>query len=410
MEPATRLRPRLVSPATLFLAAAWLMLAMPAQAQWLGGVPQVRLPPLPPAVGRLAETPRELRGDAVDPLVRRLLRRHPDRVALDPAGQAIVRDQVVAVDPSAEALADARAAGFGIGPEHDLEGLGLRIVVIHPPRGMDAAGALERLRSLDPAGTYDFNHLYFGSASRARGETSRGPRARAPAGVRIGLIDSGVDPTHPALRAIDVHAWGCDGKPVPGAHGTAIASLLAAATLYSADIYCGQPAGGSATAFAAAMAWLARQPVPVINISLVGPDNRLLRRATEAMLAKGHVLVAAVGNDGPAAAPLFPAAYPGVIGVTAVDARRRALPEALRGPQVDFAATGSGVPAATLDGGWHEVRGTSFAAPAVARAAATLLDRGDPAVARNVRERLAAMAVDLGATGRDDTYGEGLVD
>src|SRR3546814_1392190 len=102
--------------------------------------------------------------------------------------------------------------------------------------------------------------------------------------LRIGLIDSGGAGSHPALRDTELHAWGCDGKPVPAEHGTAIASLLAAATLYSADIYCGEPAGGSATAFAAAMAWLTREQVPVINVSLVGPDNLLLRRATESML------------------------------------------------------------------------------------------------------------------------------
>ena len=92
-----------------------------------------------------------------------------------------------------------------------------------------------------------------------------------------------------------------------------------------------------------------------------------------------------------------------------MDARRRALPEALRGPQVDFAARGSELRAADWHGGWDTVRGTSFAAPRVARAAATLLQAPDVAVAEAVPARLAATAIDLGAHGRDNTYGAGLL-
>jgi hypothetical protein len=91
---------------------------------------------------------------------------------------------------------------------------------------------------------------------------------------------------------------------------------------------------------------MARERVPVVNLSLVGPPNTLLENVTRAMVARGYLLVAAVGNDGPAAKPLYPAAYPGVIGVTGVDERRRVLLEACRGPQVDFAAPGSAMVAA----------------------------------------------------------------
>ena len=79
------------------------------------------------------------------------------------------------------------------------------------------------------------------------------------------------------------------------------------------------PSGGSIDAILGALGWMAREHVPVVNISLVGPPNTLLENVTRAMVARGHLLVAAVGNDGPAAKPLYPAAYPGVIGVTGVD-------------------------------------------------------------------------------------------
>src|SRR5207245_7526152 len=89
-----------------------------------------------------------------------------------------------------------------------------------------------------------------------------------------------------------------------------------------------------------AFGWLAREHVPVINVSLVGPPNAMLAAIVRDVLSRGYLVVAAVGNDGPAAPPLYPAAWPGVIGVTAVDARQRVLVEAGRGPQVKFAAPG----------------------------------------------------------------------
>jgi subtilisin family serine protease len=110
------------------------------------------------------------------------------------------------------------------------------------------------------------------------------------------------------------------------------------------------------------------------------------------------IVVAAVGNEGPAAPPLYPAAYEGVVGVTGVGARNQALPEAARGPHVDFAAPGADMAAAGAGGGWTSVRGTSFAAPIVAGLLAT---RGEAV--------LSEQAADLGARGRDPVYGSGLV-
>lgn len=404
----------LPSVASGLLACALLVLAAPAHAQLAGGLPGA-LPdvgvPLPGA-GRLADqvldAPRDLRDGAIAPVARRLVHRHPDVLAFDPSGAAILRREVVAIDPLDTSLARVRAAGFEVASQRELQPLGLRVVTLRLPARLEAVAALDLLRALDPRGTYDFNHLYFGSAAESIGPAREGHAPlRASAPVRIGLIDGGVDRRHAALRDVDVHAWGCAGRAIPDAHGTAVASLLAPDTLFSADIYCGEPTGGSATAFAGAMAWLARQAVPVINISLVGPDNALLRRATAAMVERGHVLVSSVGNDGPAAAPLFPAAYAGVIGVTAVDDRARVLPEALRGAQVDFAAQGVRLRAADVEGGWQSVRGTSFAAPLVARAAALLVTRGRGA---EVATRLAEVTRDLGEPGRDDIYGFGLVE
>ena len=90
--------------------------------------------------------------------------------------------------------------------------------------------------------------------------------------------------------------------------------------------------------------------------------------------ADGHIM-AAVGNDGPAAPPQYPASYPGVIAVTAVDSGGRALPEAGKPTHLDFAAPGADMAAALPGNGYTRVRGTSFAAPL---AAARLLATGSP--------------------------------
>ena len=154
---------------------------------------------------------------------------------------------------------------------------------------------------------------------------------------------------------------------------------------------------------------MAGENVGVINVSLVGPANRTLERAVAAMLRRGHILTAAVGNDGPNAPPLYPASYAGVIGVSAVDLRRRPLPEAARGTQVMFAAPGSDMLAAKFDGtGYQSVRGTSFAAPIVAVLLAQQLAVPDPDKARHAIANLVHQAA--GESGqRSESLGWGVV-
>ncbi|MBA2770822.1 MAG: S8 family serine peptidase, partial [Sphingomonas sp.] len=132
------------------------------------------------------------------------------------------------------------------------------------------------------------------------------------------------------------------------------------------DVYGGNRAAGSASAVVRALNWLAGKRTQVINISLVGPPNRLLARAIQSVRSHGIQVVAAVGNDGPAAPPQYPASYPGVVAVTGVDARGRAIPEAGKASHLDFAAPGADMAAALPDNGYAKVRGTSFAVPLVA--------------------------------------------
>jgi len=352
---------------------------------------------------------------------RELLRRHSRALEPDAEGRPVVRGQVVAVGVSPEALARARKAGFKVREQQAIEGLGLTTAVLTPPRGIAARDALQRLRDLDPAGRYDLNHIYLESGGAGATRAGAATATVSGKGLRIGLVDGTVLRTHPVLRdaPMSQKAFAPGGARVT-AHATAVASLIAGsgpgfrgaapgASLFVADVYGTTPAGGSALAVARALGWLVQSRAPVINISLVGPPNALLEAAVDAAIARGHLVVAAVGNDGPAAAPLYPAAYPGVVAVTGVDVRRQVLPEAGRGPQVAFAAPGSDMLAASLDGGVARVRGSSFAAPLVAGRLARLVSTPDPAAASRAMATLARDAVDAGAPGRDPVFGRGLV-
>ena len=356
-----------------------------------------------------------------------LQRGHRDVLDFDPHGNLIVRNEIVAFGVTTQELTAVQAAGFVISRRSELKGLDAELVVLTAPQGMSARKALKKLRTIDPRSTYDFNHVYFASGADA-GAASAGavvPASRPASdgqalARRVGLIDGGVEPNHAALRSLSLHTHGGNGTVVPSAHGTAIASRLVAGfsavapmstevNLYVADVYCGAPTGGSTDAVIQGLAWLTQENVPVINVSLVGPPNLLLQRVVELTSARGHLIVAAVGNDGPSAPPLYPAAYQGVVAVTAVDRSHKVLIEAGRGPFIAFAAPGADIEVARLPSGSTPVRGTSYAVPIVASRLALRLERPDRGAAERVVGELATAAVDLGRPGRDPVYGNGCV-
>ena len=153
---------------------------------------------------------------------------------------------------------------------------------------------------------------------------------------------------------------------------------------------------------------MATQDVDVVTSSFAGPPNEVLGPVIDVLAARGVLVVAAVGNDGPAARPLYPAACEPVVAVTAVDRKAQVYRWANQGPQVDLAAWGVGAVVARDRGGYEEESGTSFAAPVVAAAIAKLQADGH-STSSAALQRLIQSAEDLGAKGRDDVYGFGLV-
>lgn len=336
-------------------------------------------------------------------------RAHPDLVEIDEQGWLVARGRVVALSPSLETLKRAQAAGFQVSSEGDLGDLGDRVVVLAAPSGLNAREALKRLTEMDPTGRFGLDHLFEPNGAATKpipGGAAGAASSSAPSRVRVGMIDTGVALGSPALmRAGITQEAFAEGAATPRPHGTAVASLIVGqaagfrgaapgARLYAADVFGAGPVGGSTVSIARGLAWMTKNRVPVVNLSLVGPDDAILRRVVETMVRRGYLIVAPAGNDGPAAPAAYPASYPGVVSVTAVDARGRVLPEAGRPLHIEFAAPGADMAAASLDG-YAEVRGTSYAAALVTGGLANFAAEPAPLRAERAKSLLARTGREL---------------
>jgi hypothetical protein len=324
--------------------------------------------------------------------LRQLLRDNRRELESDGSGLPVRRGVLIAINPDPASLQQAARAGFVMIGQDSSPELGISTATLSIPRGMAARDALRRLRVVAPSLEADFDHVYEPAGGSLLPFAGTLAAANAGSGLRIGMIDGGVA-SHPSLAAASIEQRGFSGNPQPTGHGTAVASLIVGdqgafrgaargASLLVADVYGGSRAAGSASAVVRALGWLVAKRANVINISLVGPSNRLVAHAVQQVRARGIQLVASVGNDGPAAPPQYPASYPGVVAITGVDARGKALIEAGKATHVDYAAPGADMAAALPGQGYARVRGTSFAAPL---ASARLALAGSP-------QRLAAEA------------------
>lgn len=351
----------------------------------------------------------------------RLLSRYPALLERDPAGALVRRNEVTLWLPERTTPPEGLfAQGFAL--LRDTEVLGRRLLVLRAPTGLSLQAAVELTQRLAPGAEVDFNHLLLDSGqSTSTGHAPPAPptpthRPSEPPAlpVHVGLVDEALQPA-PDLQGLRIEAQRCTPsiQQPPQGHGTAVARVLARSlrlagrqpVLHAADLGCGP---GAVDAMAGALQGMALAQVPVVNVSAVGPHNRVMAAVVAAFLARGHLLVAAVGNDGPAAPPLYPAAYPGVVAVTGVDRQGRVLVEAGRGEHVAFAAAGI-VDLDDADGTPRTWRGTSFAAPVVAAALAQRLLVPNARAAAAAVADLARTAQDLGEPGRDRVYGFGLV-
>ena len=237
--------------------------------------------------------------------------------------------------------------------------------------------------------------------------------------VLVAVIDSGIDAAHPDLAGTVVATFDVLGPHEAHFHGTAIAGAIAAhgrlmgvaprvrllaVRSLSAD---GQ---GTTVSIVDGIEWAVARGARVLNMSFAGPLDPLLRQHLAAVHARGVVMVAAAGNEGPAAPPLYPAADAHVIAVTATDADDRLYALANRGRHIAVAAPGVDVLEPAPNDGMQVISGTSVAAAHVSGIAALILERAPKLRPDEVRKVLLGSAAVLTTTDAKDDSGAGLTD
>lgn len=241
--------------------------------------------------------------------------------------------------------------------------------------------------------------------------------------VTVAVIDSGIDASHPELADTVVGSFDAlGGKEGPHVHGTGIAGAIVAhgrligsapsARILAIRAFGVARGGAESTSFVIlkSLDYAAAHGAQVINMSFAGPKDALVGRSLAAAGAKGIVLVAASGNAGPKSPPLYPAADPGVIAVSATDAYDRLFPASNRGNHVAVTAPGVDVFLPAPGGKYQMTTGTSFSAAYVSGLAALMIARDPTIKPDRVRAILMRTARDLGDPGRDDLFGAGEAD
>jgi hypothetical protein len=295
--------------------------------------------------------------------------------------------------------------GFRVAEVQAIEGIDLEVVVLSTPTSLDLASAEELAQRLAPDAQISADNLHYkaGQSVAAPALPIVAMQSSGLIATKVGMID-GAPSKHVRTTASRGFA---KGAPFPSNHGSAVASLLkraGVAKVQVADVYGTDPAGGNALAIVKGIGWLTQSGSRVITISLVGPRNNLVSAAIKSAQRKGVVVVAAVGNDGPAAPPAYPASYSGVIAITGTDKNGRALIEAGRAKNLDYAAPGADIYGSNKRGKRVKLRGTSFATPLAAARIAAARQRS-----ANWRRLVDAEARDLGSKGPDSTFGRGLL-
>ena len=258
-------------------------------------------------------------------------------------------------------------------------------------------------------------------------------------GVKVAIIDTGIDDNHPDLSVSGGASF------VPGVgpwdddqgHGTHCAGIAGArnnasgivgvapdCSLYAVKVLNGQ-GSGQLSWILAGMNWCVDNGMDVASMSLgsdvMQPDapcTVAYQRAAERLIASGCIVIAAAGNSAPEPHPWVgrPARCPGFMAVAAVDRNRNRASFSSFGPPslgleegVEIAAPGRSINSTIPGGGYGVKSGTSMACPHVSGGAALLKEAHpvwDPA---RIRARLRSTADDLGAPGNDPHFGAGLL-
>ncbi|MDW0108686.1 S8 family peptidase [Sporosarcina aquimarina] len=260
-------------------------------------------------------------------------------------------------------------------------------------------------------------------------------------GVRVAVLDSGIDVTHSKLNVKGGFCALPKDTCAPGqfpynddlGHGTHVAGILSAAKASNGtmgiapgiDLYAiksiNSRDSGTTVDIVSGIEWAINNKIDILNMSITtNQDDPALKLMLEKAYSKGMIIVASAGNEeygDNKDSVQYPAKYPTVIAVTAVNAYKERFLEASMGPEVELAAPGVDIISTyprDLDDdgkkdGYYELSGTSMASPHVSGIAALLKERFPDITNIRLRSILANAAEDLGAKGRDRQFGYGLV-
>lgn len=241
--------------------------------------------------------------------------------------------------------------------------------------------------------------------------------------VPVAVIDSGIDASHPELASVALETIDAVGTDAPAdSHGTSIAGIIAAqgalrgiapeVRLIGVRAFAPAKAGASARStswrIADSLDRSHKAGAQILNMSFAGPQDPLVGESVAGAQKRGMVAIAAAGNGGPDSKPAYPAAYPGVIAVTATDQNDAAYTKANQGDYISVAAPGVGILAPVPNGGYEITSGTSMAAAHVSALVALMVSRKGQLSGDAIRQKLADSAVDLGSPGADPIFGAGL--
>jgi thermitase len=255
----------------------------------------------------------------------------------------------------------------------------------------------------------------------------------ASGGTKIGIVDTGIDQTHPELSGKVVDCGAAFGGAVlngtctdDNMHGTHVAGTIAAKANNAAGVagvafnsnltICKALYTAAGTGLTSDVAncinWTHTRGAKVISMSLGGGESATLKNAVAAAWengsATGSVLVAAAGNDGDSTLN-YPAAYPEVVSVAATDHNDARATFSNANADVEIAAPGVNVLSTIPGGQYAELSGTSMATPHTSGVVGVLWQLFPTSTASGIRSRLDAAVDDLGPAGRDQSFGFGRV-
>ena len=315
----------------------------------------------------------------------------------------------------------------------------IRVFALKPPGGCEPwpeckndGGEETPVQPVQPAETIEWGVDRI-DADLAWG-TSRGT------GVRVAIIDTGIDRDHedlvanikgginfvlpqvgpPPKRVVDPNKWDDD-----NGHGTHVAGIVAAvdnevgvvgvapeAHLFAVKVL-DSSGSGYLSDVVSGIEWAVNNQMDVINMSLgASTDSQVLRSAVDAAHTAGVILVAAAGNSGDGNGDTndinYPAKYSSVIAVGATDLKDISPAWSSEGEELEISAPGVDIHSTWNDGLYKTISGTSMAAPHVTGVVALMLAGAWNPI--DVRTALQSTADDLGTDGHDNFYGYGLVD